>query len=167
MCSVPFHGHGQISCNAEMKQYLRYQQFFLNTAWQTSEKQGVPQTNVWMSHLLFGWPPQRLVLTEKVCDFIKRGHILSTEDNTHTDTRTHTFLTILRVALSCREMCNGKDKWRIKLRWQDGARVCECVCAPACVYCTTDQQTICSCPLNEQSKQQESRLSPNPESLYW
>ncbi|MEQ2247382.1 hypothetical protein ILYODFUR_008802 [Ilyodon furcidens] len=41
-----------------------------------------------------------------------------------------------------------------------------CLCEPACVRCTTDQQTICSSPLNEQSKQQESRLSPNLESLY-
>lgn len=40
-----------------------------------------------------------------------------------------------------------------------------CACMPACVYFTTDQQTICSSPLNEQSKQQESRLSPNLESF--
>lgn len=65
--------------------------------------------------------------------------------HTHTRAHTHKSLTIHRVALSCREMCNGKDKWRIKLRWQDRACVCvcvfACVCLCVCLHVCTAQQT--------------------------
>lgn len=117
------------------------------------------------------------IFTESVGDFIRcyfySVMLLVAVTVSHEHTQTHTSLTIQWVALSCWEMCNGKDKWRIKLRWQDWACMCllvfACVCVyvSACVHCTTDQQTICSSPLNEQSKQQESRLSPNLGSLYW
>lgn len=68
------------------------------------------------------------VLTKKVCDFIQHCATLSRSlVSLFLLSRTHISLTIHRVALSCRAMCNGKDKWRIKLRWQDWA--CMCVCA--------------------------------------
>lgn len=95
-----------------------------------------------MSHQLFRWPPRRFLWTEKPCDFIQHCYSISFCLLSLLSSLTQKSLAIHTVALSCRVMCNGKDKWRIKLRWQDWACMCfVSVCVRACLRVCTSQQT--------------------------